>query len=65
MPPMLEGDRKLTLKFSEYTVERLVEAIDDGYDIVCSCPTCGFMLKNFLKAGAYYSPEYQASVGGG
>lgn len=61
---MLEGDRKLTLKFSEYTVERLAEAIDDGYDIVCSCPTCGFMLKNVLKAGAYYSPEYQASVEG-
>lgn len=64
MPPMLEGDRKLTLKFSESTVERLAEAIDDGYDIVCSCPTCGFMLKNVLKEGAYYSPEYQASVGG-
>jgi glycerol-3-phosphate dehydrogenase subunit C len=63
MPPLLEGDRQLTLKSVRFNVERLVQAVEDRYDIVCSCPTCGFMLRNVLKEGAYYSPQYQESVG--
>ncbi len=63
MPSLLEGDRQLTLESVRFNVQHLVEAVQDGYDIVCSCPTCGFMLKNVLKEGAYYSSEYQASVG--
>lgn len=59
---MLEGDRKLTLKFARFNVAQLVEVVDKGYDIVCSCPTCGYMLKNVIKAGAYYSAEYMDSV---
>ena len=63
MPSMLEGDRELTLGFVQLNIDRLAEVVQDGYDIVCSCPTCGFMLKHVLKEGAYYSPEYQAAVG--
>jgi glycerol-3-phosphate dehydrogenase subunit C len=63
MPSLLEGDRLRTLQFARTNVDRLAEAAEHGYDIVCSCPTCGFMLKNILGQGAYYSPEYQASVG--
>ncbi len=63
MPTLLEGDRKMTLEFVRFNLERLAEAVESGYDIVCSCPTCGFMLRNILKEGAYYSPEYQESVG--
>jgi len=63
MPSMLEGDRQLTLRFVQLNIDRLAEAVQDGYDIVCSCPTCGFMLKNVLKAGAYYSREYQEAAG--
>ena len=63
MPTMLEGDRQLTLDFVRFNVERLVEVVEDGYDIVCSCPTCGYMLRNVLSEGAYYSQEYQTSVG--
>ena len=63
MPSLLEGDQKLTMKFARFNLEHLAEAVDNGYDIVCSCPTCGFMLKNILNEGAYYSPEYQESVG--
>ena len=62
MPTMLEGDRQLTLKFAGNTVEKLAATVEDGYDIVCSCPTCGYMLKNVLKEGAYYSSEYQNAV---
>jgi glycerol-3-phosphate dehydrogenase subunit C len=62
MPSMLEGDRQLTLEFVRHNMDMLAEAAASGYDIVCSCPTCGFMLRNVLKEGAYYSSEYQASV---
>jgi glycerol-3-phosphate dehydrogenase subunit C len=61
---MLEGDRKVTLAFAERTVMDLAEVVADGYDIVCSCPTCGYMLKNALRECAYYSEAYQDLVGG-
>jgi glycerol-3-phosphate dehydrogenase subunit C len=63
MPSLLEGDRKLTMEFVRFNLEHLAEAVESGYEIVCSCPTCGFMLRNMLKEGAYYSLEYQESVG--
>jgi len=63
MPPLLEGDRKLALKFARSNIDHLAGIVENGYDIVCSCPTCGYMLKNILKEGAYYSDAYQASVG--
>jgi glycerol-3-phosphate dehydrogenase subunit C len=52
MPSMLEGDQKLTLEFTRYNVSHLAAAIEAGYDIVCSCPTCGYMLKNVIRVGA-------------
>jgi len=63
MPAMLEGDRQLTLEFVKHNMDSLAETVAAGYDLVCSCPTCGFMLRNVLKEGAYYSAEYQSSVG--
>lgn len=64
MPSMLEGDRKVTLMFAERTVSHLAEVVSDGYDVVCSCPTCGYMLKKALRERAYYSKEYQELAGG-
>ena len=63
MPAMLEGDRRLTLEFVRHNMDLLADVVNADYDIVCSCPTCGFMLRNVLREGAYYSAEYQASVG--
>ena len=62
MPAQLEGDRKLALDFMRFNIRQLTDAVSAGYDIVCSCATCGFMLKNLLKEGAYYSAEYQQTV---
>ena len=64
MPSMLEGDRKLTLTFAERTITQLAEVVEGGYDVVCSCPTCGYMLKYALRECAYYSNEYQDLAGG-
>jgi glycerol-3-phosphate dehydrogenase subunit C len=61
MPSLLEGDRRLTLEFVKFNVERLSEVVEDGDDIVCSCPTCGYMLKCLIREGAIYSDDYQAS----
>lgn len=63
VPTLLEGDRRLTMRLVRFNVDSLIEAVEDGYDIVCSCSTCGYMLKSILKENAYYSQEYQESVG--
>jgi len=62
MPSQLEGDQKLTFEFAAFNMQHLAEAVAAGYDIVCSCPTCGYMLKNVLSEGASYSAEHRAAV---
>ena len=52
IPTLLEGDRRLTVDFVRDNVERWADIIDQGCDIICSCPTCGYMLKNVISAGA-------------
>jgi glycerol-3-phosphate dehydrogenase subunit C len=59
MPSLLEGDRAFTFDRAHFNLKQLEEAVDDGYDIVCSCPTCGYMLKGILSDGAYYSKPYR------
>ena len=60
MPSLLEGDREFTFSAARFNLERLDEAVEDGYEIVCSCPTCGYVLKNLFGEGAYLSDEYRA-----
>ncbi len=61
MPSLLEGDRPFTFELAEFNLRQLEAAVQDGYDIVCSCPTCGYMLKKVLCEGAFYSEEYRAA----
>jgi glycerol-3-phosphate dehydrogenase subunit C len=63
MPSLLEGDRGLTSELAAFNVERLTEAVEAGYDIVCSCPTCGYMLKSVLSEGARHARTGAASPG--
>ena len=63
MPTLLEGDRKKTLAFVAANVERLAALVAEGFTIVCSCPTCGFVLKKLLKERAYYADAYQKKIG--
>ncbi|MFO7709905.1 MAG: heterodisulfide reductase-related iron-sulfur binding cluster [Desulfobacterales bacterium] len=64
MPSFLEGDRSLTMEFADHNLRLLADAVGEGFDVLCSCPTCSFMLRTLLAEGAYYSKEYQETVGG-
>ncbi|MCK8603755.1 heterodisulfide reductase-related iron-sulfur binding cluster [Desulfoferrobacter suflitae] len=57
MPSLLEGDGDLTFEFVKFNVGHLIAAVEAGYDIVCSCPTCGYMLKQVMAEGAANAPD--------
>ncbi|KIH75531.1 glycerol 3-phosphate dehydrogenase (quinone) subunit C [Geoalkalibacter ferrihydriticus] len=65
MPHLVEGERDKTLACAGANMESLLQAIDGGDDVVCSCPTCGFFFKDLLKERAVYSEAYQQSVDAG
>jgi glycerol-3-phosphate dehydrogenase subunit C len=62
MPTMLEGDRAFTHRAAAFNIDELLRVVEDGYDIVCSCPTCGYFYKSVLPADALSSPEYRDRV---
>ena len=63
MPSLVEGDMRTTRRRAGSNVDSILVARRLGYDPVCSCPTCGFLMKVLLKEGACYSDSYQRSVG--
>jgi glycerol-3-phosphate dehydrogenase subunit C len=63
MPFLVEGDRPRTLQLAEANMKQQLETLQEGYDLVYSCPTCGFFLKKLLRERAYYSDAFQKSVG--
>ena len=63
MPPFLEGDHTKALDMARANVTRLAALAAEGFDIVCSCPTCGYVLKKLIRERAYYAESYQRSVG--
>ena len=65
MPTLLEGDDKTTLRRAGFNLEILLEAVADGFDIVCSCPTCGFLMTSLLRERAVYSEACQRLLGAG
>ena len=62
MPTMLEGDRRFTFDLARFNVGELLRCVEAGFDIVCSCPSCGYLLKNLLRDGAQYSADYRQRV---
>jgi glycerol-3-phosphate dehydrogenase subunit C len=65
MPALVEGEERLTRSSVTSNLRSLLEAARQGFDLVCSCPTCGFFMKVLLKEGAFYSGDYQEAVGAG
>ncbi len=66
MPLIMEGNQQAAKKRIQANLETLGACVQDGYDIVCSCPTCGYFFKKLLKETAYYSEAFQhrANAGG-
>jgi glycerol-3-phosphate dehydrogenase subunit C len=54
MPALLEGDKKRVCSWVSSQIKQLFELVVDGYDVVCSCPTCSFMLRKVIPAGINY-----------
>jgi glycerol-3-phosphate dehydrogenase subunit C len=52
----------MTLKCVGFNVDHLAELVEEGFHIVCSCPTCGYVLKHVIREGAIYAADYQAAV---
>ena len=65
MPTLVEGDQATTLERSAANMKMLLSAARQGCDLVCSCPTCGFLLKVLLIERAVYSEAYQRFVAAG
>lgn len=65
MPLIMEGRQRTAIKKIRNNIEILFESIRNGYDIVCSCPTCGYFFKKLLLENAYYSDAFQESAGAG
>lgn len=59
MPLLVEGRREMALNKININVKTILSAIQDGYQVVCSCPTCGYFFKNLLLENAYYSDAFQ------
>lgn len=64
MPPLLEGDQTMALGLAVANLEWMAENVAAGYDVVFSCPTCGYFFKHLLRDGAYYSQAFQEQAGG-
>jgi glycerol-3-phosphate dehydrogenase subunit C len=65
MPTLLEGDDETTFRRVRANLETLLDAVQEGFEIVCSCPTCGYLMKVLLKERAFYAEAYQQTVGAG
>lgn len=64
MPTFLEGDRAKTLELARANLRNLAGLLEEGFELVASCPTCGFFMKTVQPQKAYYSKEYQATLEG-
>lgn len=59
MPALLEGDGRFTAHLIGRQLWRWYELVKEGYKIVCSCPTCSFMMRKVLTSGAVYDERVQ------
>jgi len=65
MPLIMEGNQQEAKKRIQANLKTLGACIQEGYAIVCSCPTCGYFFKNLLKETAYYSDAFQQQADAG
>lgn len=59
MPLLMEGRKQKALEKIRANIETLMQAVNNGYKIICSCPTCGYFYKKLLLENAYFSQAAQ------
>lgn len=52
MPTVVEGDMPRSLQRIAANMSTLLRAVDEGFHVVCSCPTCGYFMRSLLKENA-------------
>ncbi|MGQ9669234.1 MAG: heterodisulfide reductase-related iron-sulfur binding cluster [Desulfosoma sp.] len=52
MPTVVEGDMARSVERITANMNTLLHAVSEGYHVVCSCPTCGYFMRNLLKENA-------------
>lgn len=57
MPLAVEGDKKRMMHRLSRNLQTLLALADEGYEIVCSCPTCGYFFKVVLKENACFAVD--------
>jgi glycerol-3-phosphate dehydrogenase subunit C len=62
MPHLAEGARDNALRRARNNLEQLLESVQAGEELLCSCPTCGYFLKVLLKERAQYSEAFTKIV---
>jgi glycerol-3-phosphate dehydrogenase subunit C len=62
MPLLMEGQKQKALEKIRANVDILMQAVNNGYKIICSCPTCGYFYKKLLLENAYFSQAAQQSL---
>ncbi|MBT3388676.1 MAG: FeS-binding protein [Desulfobacula sp.] len=62
MPLLMEGQREKAMEKIRANVATLIGAVRDGYQLVYSCPTCGYFYKKLLLENAYYSDAFQEKL---
>ena len=65
MPLLLEGDQATAVERMRFNLNTLLGLVREGYTPVCSCPTCGYVLKVLLQQGACFSELYQRHIQAG
>lgn len=62
MPLLVEGASALSEARMGFNLNSLLKATQAGCTVVCSCPTCGFLMKLLLKDKAVYAEASQRAL---
>ena len=65
MPTLVEGEDRTTIERTRFNIDVLQNLLHQGYDLVCSCPTCGFYMKVLLQERAVFADAYQKHLNAG
>ncbi|MDZ4184866.1 MAG: heterodisulfide reductase-related iron-sulfur binding cluster [Desulfuromonadales bacterium] len=60
MPQLVEGNRTATLDQVQCNMENLLAAVQVGDDLVCSCPSCGYLMNEPIGSMTQFARKFLA-----